>query len=147
MLICNSVMKLTFTVQKYYYKFCSVWSIVIITPHFKAYLWWFWPILEHQTPYFSTRTTGRWTACFGGTISYMPILLHCILLICSRQSSSLRTEYNILYFTHKNVQHNFAHMILQITEIKVKRIQSQLTSLNPRFFALFITHAARNALW
>lgn len=63
------------------------------------------------------------------------------------KSSSLRTEYNILYFTHTNVKYNFAHIILQIAEIKVKRMQSQLTSLNPRFFALFITHAARIALW
>jgi len=51
------------------------------------------------------------------------------------------------YLTHTNVKHNFAHMILNITEIKVKRFQSQRIPLNHRFFALFITHAPRNALW
>jgi len=38
LLICNSVMELTFTFQKYYYKFCIAWSIVIINLHFNAYL-------------------------------------------------------------------------------------------------------------
>jgi len=38
-------------------------------------------------------------------------------------------------------------MILKIIEIKLKRIQSQRIPLNPRFFALFITHAPRKALW
>jgi len=51
------------------------------------------------------------------------------------------------YLTHKHVKHNFAHMILHITEIKVKRFQSQRIPLKSRFFAFFITHAPRNALW
>jgi hypothetical protein len=62
----------------------------------------------------------------------MPILLYYILLIVPDKAVHL---YNVLYFTHKNVKYNFEHKILKITEIKVKRIQSQHIPFNPRLFA------------
>jgi hypothetical protein len=60
---------------------------------------------------------------------------------------AVHLEVSCISHTHTNVKHNFAHMILQITEIKVKCIQSQRIPLNHRLFALFFTRAPRNALW
>jgi hypothetical protein len=77
----------------------------------------------------------------------MPILRHNILfsLVPDPDVHLEPSTVFCISSSHKNVKFGFAHMIIEIIEVKVKSFQTQRTPLNRCVFPLFITHAPQNA--